>query len=77
VYLACCLATIQLARKDVRADGEQPMNLPGGPLIPLLASLIIVWLMSSATLKEFIAVSIMIVVASAFYFGQRLWLKRN
>jgi len=71
VYLACCLATIQLQRRDVRADGGTPLHLPAGPLIPILASLVIVWLMSSSTAKEFYALAAMLAVSTVVYLVMR------
>jgi APA family basic amino acid/polyamine antiporter len=74
VYLVCCLATIQLQRRDVRVDGSAPFRLPGGPVVPILASAIIVWLMSSSTLREFVLLAALGVVATVMYFimrGQR------
>jgi amino acid transporter len=72
VYLICCLATIQLQRKDIRIDGAIPFSVPGGPVIPLLATGIIVWLMSSATRQEFIAISVLLAVLTAIFFVMRV-----
>lgn len=72
VYLACCLATIELQRRDVRADGAVPFRVPGGPVIPVLASAIIVWLMSSSTRQEFIALAVMLAVFTVVFFVMRL-----
>lgn len=72
VYLACCLATIELQRRDVRADGAVPFRVPGGPIIPILASAIIVWLMSSSTRQEFLSLAAMIVVSTVVFFAMRL-----
>jgi len=72
VYFICCLATIALQRKDVRMEGAKPLVLPGGPLIPLVAAGIVVWLMTSATQKEFIAMGVMLVVETILYFVFRL-----
>ncbi|HLE57733.1 MAG TPA: APC family permease [Rhodothermia bacterium] len=72
VYLACCLATIQLQRRDVRADGAVPFKVPGGPVIPILASMIIVWLMSSSTMQEFLALTAMLAVSTVVFFVMRL-----
>jgi amino acid transporter len=76
VYLACCLGTIQLQRRDVRADGEPPLELPGGPLIPVLASLVIVWLMSSSKREEFLALGAMLLVSTIVYVLMRFVGKR-
>lgn len=72
VYLACCLATIELQRRDVRADGAVPFSVPGGPVIPILASGIIVWLMTSSTRQEFLAVAAMLAVFTVVFFVMRL-----
>lgn len=66
IYLACCLATIQLRRRDVRSDGP-PFKLSGGPVIPLLACVVVVWMLSSAGRIEFISVAIVLIVASVLY----------
>jgi amino acid transporter len=71
VYLICCLATIKLQRMDVRADGAVPFNVPGGPVIPVIASLIVVWLMTSSTRQEFIALGAMLAVETVIYFVMR------
>jgi amino acid transporter len=68
VYFICCLAAIVLQRKDVRMEGAAPLVLPGGPLIPLVAAGIIVWLMTSSTQKEYIAMGVMLVVETLLYF---------
>ena len=71
VYLVCCLATIQLQRKNIRVEGSIPYSVPGGRVVPILASAIVIWLMSSSTLKEFIALAIAIAVFTLIYFLMR------
>jgi amino acid transporter len=72
VYLTCCLATIQLRRKNIRTEGAVPFNVPGGPVIPVLASAMVLWLMSSSTQQEFLAIGIMLVVLTAIFFAMRM-----
>lgn len=67
VYLICCLATIQLQRRDVRADGAIPFRVPGGPVIPIVASAIVIWLMSHSTREEFVAMGAMLVVETLLF----------
>jgi amino acid transporter len=62
VYLICCAATIKLQRMNVRADGAAPFQLPGGPVIPVLACMIVIWLMTSSTRQEFIALAAMLAI---------------
>lgn len=72
VYLVCCLATIQLRRKNVRTEGGIPFHVPGGPVIPILASGMVVWLMSSSTRQEFFAISILLVALTLLFFAMRM-----
>jgi amino acid transporter len=74
IYLACCLATLELRRRGVRADGA-PFRTPGGPAVPVLACLVVLWLLSSATRAEFIAVAEVLGVASVLYLLRR-WRRR-
>lgn len=67
VYLACCLATIELRRRNIRTGEGIPFRVPGGPVVPLLASGVVVWLISSATCAEFIAIGWMILVSTVVY----------
>jgi len=71
VYMICCLATIRLQRMNVRADGAIPFNVPGGPVIPVLATGVVIWLMTASTRQEFIALSIMLAVETLVYFAMR------
>ena len=71
VYLICCLATIQLQRKDIRTDGAVPFEVPGGPVIPIIASAIVIWLMTASTRQEVIAMSGMLVVEAILFLLMR------
>ncbi|GAC1491240.1 MAG: APC family permease [Gemmatimonadaceae bacterium] len=70
LYLLCCIATIQLQRKEVRTQGE-PFNLIGGPIIPTAACLFAVWLASQAEPSEFAAVGTAFVIACVIYYVLR------
>lgn len=71
VYLVVCLASIQLQRRNVRAEGAVPFTIAGGMIVPILASAIIVWLMSSSTQHEVIALAAMLLVSTIVYFLMR------
>jgi amino acid transporter len=71
VYLICCLASIQLRRMNVRADGAIPFKVPGGPVIPIIASLVVIWLMTSSTKQEFIALGVMLAIETLIYLVMR------
>ena len=63
VYLACCLAVLQLRKR-----APEGFRVPGGPVIPLLASMVMLWLILHAKRAEFLAVGAMIALASVAYF---------
>ena len=66
LYLMCVVASYELQRRNVRAEGT-PFAVPGGPLIPVLAAGVIVWLLSNATRREFLIEALVVAVASMFY----------
>jgi amino acid transporter len=67
LYLMCVAASYELQRRDIRADGT-PFAVPAGPVIPLLAAAVIVWLLSNATAREFGVEGLVLAVAAVFYF---------
>ena len=71
VYLICCLAAIQLQRRDIRDEGAVPFKVPGGPVIPLIASAIVVWLMSASTKQEVLAMGAMLVAETVLFLLMR------
>jgi amino acid transporter len=68
LYLLCVTASYELQRRDVRADGALPFAVPGGPVIPMLAAVVILWLLSNATRHEFGVEALVLAVAALFYF---------
>ena len=66
VYAVTCLAAIELKRRNVVADGP-PFQLAGGPVIPLLACVVIAWMLTGAERREFISVGATLVVAAILY----------
>jgi basic amino acid/polyamine antiporter, APA family len=71
VYLICCLASIQLRRRDVHDEGAIPFKVPGGPVIPIIASAIVVWLMTASTRQEILAMGAMLAIETLVYFLMR------
>ena len=71
VYLICCAATIKLQRMDVRTEGARPFRLSGGPIIPVIACVIVIWLMSNSTRQEFLALAAMLAVETVIFFVMR------
>jgi amino acid transporter len=71
MYLIVCAAAAVLDRRDVRADRE-PIRLPGGVLIPILACVLIAALLATLGRRELLATLLMLVIASLPYWIVRL-----
>jgi amino acid transporter len=67
LYLLCVLAAYQLQRRDVRVEGAAPFRLPGGWLVPAVAAVVIVWMLSHATRREFTVEAAVLILAAAVY----------
>jgi APA family basic amino acid/polyamine antiporter len=70
-YLLCCLAAIELRRRNVQAGGR-PFVLPGGPLVPVLACVVVLWLLSHATAQEFAVTGGTVIVAALLFAWRRM-----
>jgi basic amino acid/polyamine antiporter, APA family len=70
LYLVCCLGLLRLRAKRVETDGE-PFRAPGGPFVPIAASAIIVWMLTTLELKELTAAFVLVGVSGTFYWLQR------
>jgi APA family basic amino acid/polyamine antiporter len=66
VYAACCLATVELRRRDVRAGGV-PFHVPGARLVPWLALAVIVALLATLRPREWLAVLAVFGIAVPIY----------
>lgn len=66
VYAACCLATVELRRRDVRGSGV-PFRVPGAAVVPWLALAVIVSLLATLQLGEWLAVLAVLVAAAPVY----------
>jgi len=67
MYLLCCASCWVLVYRDVRADGAQPFDFPGMKIVPALAIVAILWILSHATAREFIVTGIVLATASLLY----------
>lgn len=65
VYLAVCLATLQLRRTRPRAPGT--FRVPGGPVVPLVAAATVVWVLSHSTRAEVAAMALLLGVGALYY----------
>lgn len=66
IYLGTVLATLKL-RKTELSTSEKTFSMPGGFIVPLLATAGILWLLSGLTKPEFTGISIFILVLSVIY----------
>ena len=66
VYLVCCLGVLRLRSKKVVSE-EAPFQVPFGPLIPLSACAIIVWMLATLSLTELAAALAFIGVVGLAY----------
>jgi APA family basic amino acid/polyamine antiporter len=76
LYLLCVTASYELQRRDVRTGGE-PFVLPAGPLVPMLAVVVILWLLSHATLREFAFEALALGAAFALNLARRAGARRS
>jgi basic amino acid/polyamine antiporter, APA family len=65
-YLGCCGAAFELRRRDVRGDGP-PFRLRGGNTIPVLASVLVIALLSSVTAREWRMAGLVLAVATLVF----------
>lgn len=71
LYSLCCLATLELLRKNVRTGGV-PFSFPGERAVPVAALAVIVWILSHATAREWRVVGAVLAVACVLYAVRRL-----
>lgn len=68
LYLFVCLAAWRLQRVDSRTH-EEPMHLPGGPLIPLVGVAAMGVILASLSAQEWIAIGLALAVSALMYAG--------
>lgn len=65
IYLGVALATIKLRTKEAQPDH---FKIPGGVVVPLLATITIIWFLSNLSRKEVLAMGIFLAVLTLIYF---------
>ena len=75
IYLGVVLATIKLRNKN-SLTSEKTFKIPGGIIVPILAIVVIVWLLSNLSKQEIIGISIFIVILSLIYYAIKI-IKKN
>lgn len=66
LYGGCCLAALRLRRLDVRADGAA-FRMAGMAVVPYLACLAILWMLTGVRRDEWAAIALALVAASALF----------
>jgi amino acid transporter len=66
LYLLCCAAALELRRRDVRMAGE-PFALPGAWLAPVAGAVLVLWILSTATAREFAVTGAVLAAATLAY----------
>ncbi|HET7218624.1 MAG TPA: hypothetical protein VFJ02_11280, partial [Vicinamibacterales bacterium] len=70
LYGACCLATWELRRRDVRTGGT-PFRVPAPSVVIVLALLLIGWMLTSITLAEWTAFAVTVAIAAMIFLARR------
>jgi len=66
LYLLGSAAAIALMRRDVRSDGT-PFHFTGAGIVPLLAIIVIIWILTHATRKEFAITGVVLLIAAVLF----------
>jgi len=72
LYLICCLGLFRLRARNVAAFGR-PFRAPGGAFVPLAASGIILWMLSTLPWMELIAAGLLVAASGVAYLIQARW----
>jgi amino acid transporter len=66
LYAICCLGVLRLRARGVAMEGT-PYQAPGGPFVPLVATAIILWMLSTLSMWELLAAVGLVAVAGVGY----------
>ena len=69
VYLAVSLAVIALRRRNPTPVPGQ-FRIPGGPTVPILSSVVVIWLLSQMTAVEAIGIGALLAFTVVIYFAR-------
>jgi APA family basic amino acid/polyamine antiporter len=72
LYLICCLGLLQLRARGVATAGP-PFRAPGGSLLPLAASAMILWLLSTLAWPELAATAALVTASTCVYALHERW----
>jgi amino acid transporter len=75
LYALCCLAALELNRRDIRSD-EAPFKFRGASLVPIVAIVLIVWVLGHATKDEFEITAACLAAATLLFLIQRVFMAK-
>jgi amino acid transporter len=70
LYMICCLGVLRLRARRV-GESAGPFVAPGGPVVPIAAAAIIVWLLSTLAFREMLATLAFVIVTAAIFFARQ------
>lgn len=75
IYLGVVLA---MFKSRLKPDPTNPplFKVPGGLLVPILALVVLIWVLSYVPINDFIAMGIFFIITTLFYFGFAWWKAR-
>ena len=76
LYLICCLGLLRLRARGVATSGP-PFRAPGGSFVPLAASAIILWLLSTLAWAELAAAMFLVVASGGVYALRERWVRKR
>jgi basic amino acid/polyamine antiporter, APA family len=74
-YLAVCLAALRLRYAQPRVPGS--FRAPGGPLVGLLASAVVLWVLAHSTVNETVSMAALIGISVTYYLIRRRFAPRR
>jgi basic amino acid/polyamine antiporter, APA family len=66
LYLTACGAAVELTRRDVRLAGT-PFIIPGARMAPFAAAALMLWVLSTATMRELAVTGVVLAIATLAY----------
>jgi APA family basic amino acid/polyamine antiporter len=76
LYMICCLGVLRLRTKKI-AEAGTPFVAPGGPVVPVAAAAIIIWLLSTLARNEMIATAVFVAVVALAYYARHVMTARQ
>jgi amino acid transporter len=67
LYLLCCAAALQLARRGVRVEASAPFGMRGATVFPVAAAALMLWILSTATMREIAVTGLVLAIATLAY----------